>query len=355
MMLYIHLPFCKQKCKYCAFCSGNYSGEIQSRYIKQVIKALRQLVDGKSVKTVYIGGGTPSALPLDLWEKLLTAIHQYVDLSHLLEFTVECNPESTSEALLYLLKDRGVNRLSFGVQSLNDRELAAIGRLHCSGEALDAIALAQKVGFENIGVDLIYGLPYQTAQSFKSSLQTLLSCGITHLSCYNLQLEEGTALFSEQESLPFPDEDEQMQMYEYLCRMTAKAGFAHYEISNFCKSGYQAVHNSGYWTGEDYIGIGAAAHSKIGNKRYSFKEDVPAFIFKGEITFDDCVEISAQDVTEERIMLGLRTGNGAPMALLDEQKVKRYVDMKLGEIQGDNFVLNEKGYMLSNSIIADLL
>lgn len=355
MMLYIHLPFCKQKCKYCAFCSGDYSLEIQNRYIEQVIKSLRVLVDGKSVKTVYIGGGTPSVLPLDLWKKLLTAIHQYVDLSHLLEFTVECNPESTREALLQLLKDGGVNRLSFGVQSLNDRELSAIGRLHCSAEALKAIALAQTVGFENIGADLIYGLPYQTVQSFKGSLQALLSCGITHLSCYNLQLEEGTALFCEQDKLPFPDEDEQMQMYECLCEMTANAGFAHYEISNFCKQGYQAVHNSGYWTREDYIGIGAAAHSKIGNKRYSFKENVLSFIAKEEIAFDDCVEISAQDEREETIMLGLRTARGVPMALLNEQKVKRYVDMKLGEIKGDNFVLNEKGYMLSNSIIADLL
>ncbi len=355
MMLYIHLPFCKQKCKYCAFCSGDYSGEIQSRYIEQVIKALRQLVGGKRVGTVYIGGGTPSALPLDLWKKLLTAIHQYADCAHLLEFTVECNPESTSEQLLSLLKDGGVNRLSFGVQSLNDRELAAIGRLHCSGEALDAIALAQKVGFENIGADLIYGLPYQSFESFKGSLQTLLSCGITHLSCYNLQLEKGTALFSEQESLPFPDEDEQMQMYEHLCEVTAKAGYAHYEISNFCKQGYEAVHNSGYWTGEDYIGIGAAAHSKIGNKRYCFTEDVLTFITKDEITFDECIEISDSDAKEETIMLGLRTQNGAPMALLDRQKVGRYVDMKLGEIKDGNFVLNEKGYMLSNSIIADLL
>ncbi len=355
MMLYIHLPFCKQKCKYCAFCSGDYAKETQSNYIEQIIKALDKLVQGKEVKTVYIGGGTPSALPLDLWKKLLGAIHRYVDCSALKEFTVECNPESTNEALLQVLKSGGVGRLSFGVQSLDDRELAAIGRLHRSQRALAAIELAQKCGFSNIGADLIYGLPHQTPESFQRSLQTLLGCGITHLSCYNLQLEEGTKLFSEQNSLPFPSEEEQMEMYELLCSITAKAGFTHYEISNFCKQGFRAVHNSGYWTGEDYIGLGAAAHSKIGNKRYSFKEDVSAFIAKNEISFDECVELSAQDIGEETIMLGLRTDGGAPIALLDEQKVARFVQMGLGEIKNENFVLNERGFILSNSIIADLI
>ncbi len=352
-MLYIHLPFCKRKCKYCAFCSGTFSAETQSRYIERVISLMEHYTRGKEVETVYIGGGTPSALPLPLWERLLDAIGGTVSAPK--EFTVECNPESTGEELLSLLKAGGVNRLSFGVQSLCDRELAAIGRLHTAQTALDALRLARKTGFENISADLIYGLPEQTVESFEKSLGALLSENITHLSCYNLQLEEGTPLFEERDSLCFPDEDAQMEMYDLLCKLTSKAGFTHYEISNFAKAGCEAVHNSGYWTGRDYVGIGAAAHSKLGNFRHCFAEDVSAFIEKGDFSFDESLSLTEQDIREERIMLGLRTRRGAPLAMLDKEKVQRFVDLRLGKIADDYFILNDKGFMLSNSIIAELI
>lgn len=355
MMLYIHLPFCRQKCKYCAFCSGAFPYEIQERYVDKVVDALKYYVDGKTVQTIYIGGGTPSALPLPLWKKLLTTLGELVNVTSLREVTVECNPESTDEALLNLLKEGGVNRISFGVQSLDDNELSAIGRLHNAKTALSAIRLAQKVGFQNISADLIYGLPFQSVESFENSLQTLLACGITHLSCYNLQLEEGTPLFSEQSSLHFPNEDEQMEMYDVLCGATEKAGFIHYEISNFCKEGFEAVHNSGYWTGEDYIGIGAAAHSKMGNVRGSFCENVLAFIDKKDFSFDERTFLSDKDIKEETIMLGLRTRHGAPLSLLDGNKVEYFISLGLGEVRESHFILNNKGLMLSNSIIAELI
>lgn len=355
MMLYIHLPFCKRKCKYCAFCSGTFSEEIQSRYIDKVISLMKHYACNRQVETIYIGGGTPSALALPLWERLLAAIDSVVDVSALKEFTVECNPESTGEKLLTILKAGGVNRLSFGIQSLCDSELATIGRLHTAQSALCALRLAAQMGFKNISADLIYGLPGQTVESFVYSLKSLLCENINHFSCYNLQIEQDTPLFEERKRLSFPDEDAQMEMYEQLCTLSKQAGFAHYEISNFCKDGCEAVHNSGYWTGKDYVGIGAAAHSKIGNKRYSFASDVLAFIEKSDCLFDEQIDLTQQDMRQECIMLGLRTYRGAPLSILDKQKVQYFVDLKLGEVTNGYFILNDNGFMLSNSIITELI
>ena len=353
MMLYIHLPFCKQKCKYCAFCSGAYPSEMMERYVKKLISLMPLYLRGKKIGTVYIGGGTPSVLPLPLWMRLLDALREYTH--SLREFTVELNPESTTQELLKVLKSGGVDRLSFGVQSLNDGELRAVGRLHSAEQALSALRLAKEAGFENISADLIYGLPTQTPDSFESSLKTLINENITHLSCYNLQLEEGTPLYNERKDLSFPDEDAQMEMYDRLIKHTRAAGFEHYEISNFAKAGYRALHNGGYWTGEDYIGLGTAAHSKIGRHRYAFSADIGDFLANDDGRFDECVALSKADIHEESIMLGLRTDAGVPLSLIDTGKVQKYVKMGLGQITDERFILNDKGFMLSNSIITDLI
>ena len=355
MMLYIHLPFCKRKCKYCAFCSGTFSQETQSQYIDRVISLIKHYTCNKHVETIYIGGGTPSALALPLWERLLSSISGVVDVSALQEFTVECNPESTEEKLLAMLKAGGVNRLSFGIQSLCDSELLTIGRLHSAQTARHALRLASQMGFKNISADLIYGLPGQTVESFVYSLKSLLCENINHLSCYNLQIEENTPLFEERNDFSLPDEDAQLEMYEQLCTLTKQAGFVHYEISNFCKDDCEAVHNSGYWSGKDYIGIGAAAHSKIGNKRYSFTSDVLAFIEKSNCLFDEQIDLTHQDIRQENIMLGLRTYRGVPLSILDNEKVERFVQLKLGRVENGYFILNDKGFMVSNSIITELI
>ena len=354
MMLYIHLPFCKAKCGYCAFCSDHYPEQLQADYVDTLCKMLAHHGTGKKMTTVYIGGGTPSVLPLALWKLLLTAVKPLLD-NTLQEFTVELNPESTTPELLSLLQQNGVNRVSFGVQSMNDAELAAIGRLHTAERARWAVDLAASMGFDNISVDLIYGLPGQTTDSFSRSLRQVLALPVSHLSCYNLQLEEGTPLFLRQTQLSFPDEDSQEEMYQQLLRLTKQAGFAHYEISNFALPGRRAVHNSGYWTGKDYLGLGAAAHSKLGNCRYSFAEDVPAFAAKTNFDFDECITLTEVDQREEAVMLGLRTDAGAPLALLERTIVDKYISFGLGSIVADRFVLNDRGFMLSNTIIADLL
>ncbi len=355
MMLYLHLPFCRKKCAYCAFCSGDFSLQQQKAYIDQLIRMIRHYCRDRLFSTIYIGGGTPSVLPLPLWHQLLSEIKECIDLSALTEFTVELNPESTDGPLLQLLKEYGVNRLSFGVQSLSDAELSAIGRLHDRRTALQSISLAKKIGFDNIGADLIYGLPMQTVDSFTDSLRTLLDSPITHLSCYNLQLEEGTALYAHKEQYTFADEEQQLAMYDQLISLTKAAGFAHYEISNFARTGYRAVHNSGYWNGTDYIGLGLSAHSKIGNCRFSFTEKMDEFLNNADLSFDECTPLTEEDKRQEQIMLGLRTDKGAPLSLLNLQKVQKYIDGGLGQIQEDHFVLNEQGFLVSNTIIADLM
>ncbi|MBQ6947480.1 MAG: radical SAM family heme chaperone HemW, partial [Clostridia bacterium] len=306
-------------------------------------------------ETVYIGGGTPGVLPLFLWEELFAALSEIIDLSALREFTVELNPESTTKEILSMLKTHGVNRLSFGVQSLCDTELSAIGRLHNAMMAHHAIGLAADCGFTNLSADLIYGLPGQTPESFYHSLREILSLPISHLSCYNLQLEEGTPLYEHQENYCFPDEESQTKMYEILLEHTRAAGFEHYEISNFARPGKRAVHNSGYWTGEEYLGLGAASHSKLGDKRYSFAPDVEAFISKEDLDFDECIPLTADDLRTEQIMLGLRTDRGAPMELLDQTTVQKYLSFGLGKICDGRFILNEHGFMVSNTIIVDLI
>ena len=353
MMLYLHLPFCKSKCAYCAFCSGAYPLATQQKYIQKLIDFIHAYCGDKTFETIYIGGGTPSALPTELWQDLLKALNACIDVKKLKEFTVELNPESTTEALLFLLKQGGVNRLSFGVQSLVDQELKTIGRLHTAKQAKKKILLAHSCGFENLSADLIYGLPYQTVESFSQSVRELLSLPICHLSCYNLQLEEGTPLAEKQ--YPYADEDAQEKMYQTLLSLTKAAGFVHYEISNFAKPGKRAIHNSGYWTGTDYLGLGAAAHSKLGTVRYNFLDDVEHFVQKKELSFDEQICLSENDLTEEAVMLGLRTDNGAPLSLLDQDKVQKYIAYGLGEIKDDRFVLNDRGFMVSNTIIADLI
>ena len=342
MMLYLHIPFCRKKCDYCAFYSE--AGTEYAVYIQKLCSFLEYYGKGRVFESVYIGGGTPSVLPVHEWTVLLAALAgKYSG-----EFTVELNPESTDAALLTLLKRGGVNRLSFGIQSLVDEELSAVGRLHNAAAALKALQTAMRCGFENISADLIYGLPGQTPESFAYSLEKTLAAGVTHLSCYNLTVEPGTPLAEQTPELP--DEDIQLAMYDLLCRTTTSVGMSHYEISNFAREGYRAVHNSGYWSGKEYIGLGPSAHSFIDGVRFSFAPDVHAFLQKKSFDFDEKLTLSQADKRTERIMLGLRTDSGAPMELLDKEVVQKYISLGLGSVKDNSFILNDRGFLLSNLI-----
>ena len=268
--LYIHVPFCKSRCIYCDFYSTTLGQEFMASYVEALIREMlqrRQYIKCTRVHTIYIGGGTPSLLPAELIHKLFNAIERLWTLDEDAEVTIEANPDDVTKEWLKGLKGTPVNRISMGAQTFNDRLLRIIGRRHSSQQTIDAVKACKESGITNISLDLIYGLPRQTFEDWQKDVEQALSLGIKHLSAYALSIEPGTPL----DSSPYKEELEGVnyeelsrKMYEHLMTETSKAGFLHYEISNFALPGYHSRHNSSYWQGIPYLGLGAGAHSYDG-------------------------------------------------------------------------------------------
>lgn len=283
--VYVHIPFCRQKCLYCDFASYAGCGEQEMRtYADAVCSEIAGRADeGKNVAdnaTIYFGGGTPSTLPTEALNKIVRALKQYGFWRSPAEATIEVNPGTADLEKLRYYKALGFDRISFGVQSLNDNELKTIGRIHSAAEALEALKLAKEAGFKRISVDLIYGLPNQTLDSLKDTLERLLKTGIEHISVYGLIVEDGTPLASlvENGRLQLPDEDTAADMYELVQRMMKEAGFTRYEISNYAKNEQYSRHNLVYWQYHPYAGFGAAASGFDGRVRRSAVETVADYI-----------------------------------------------------------------------------
>lgn len=352
LSLYLHIPFCKQKCAYCAFYSGPAGEREKERYTQALCQAVRQAgaEEKRPLSTLFLGGGTPALLGAVRLRKLLETVHTSFKLEENAECTVELNPESTTPELLRALKEAGINRISMGVQSLCDRELQTLGRLHDRQRALAALEQIFATGFTNVSVDVMFGLPGQTPERFEATLNTLLSYPLTHLSAYSLQLEEGTPLGDTAAAM---DEEQEEALWQLLCRKTAKAGMEHYEVSNFAKPGFACRHNLAYWRRTDYIGLGPAAHSFWRGVRYAFPEDRESFC-REPWPLRDAQPIGAQEAREEQILLGLRTNEGIPLSLLPTGfDPARYRDFSY--IKKERFILNERGFYLTNSIISEIL
>ncbi|MBQ8892831.1 MAG: radical SAM family heme chaperone HemW [Clostridia bacterium] len=350
LSLYLHIPFCKRKCAYCAFYSGP-DGD-REQYTEALCRAIRQAgaAESRPLSTLFLGGGTPALLGAENLQKLLKTVHTSFSLEKNAEITVELNPESTTPALLQALKEAGINRISMGVQSLKDRELQTLGRLHSSAEALAALQRIFDAGFTNVSVDVMFGLPGQTPAGFEQTLERLLSFPITHLSAYALQLEEGTPLGDAAEAM---EEEQEEALWQLLCRKTAAAGMEHYEISNFARPGFESRHNLAYWRRTDYIGLGPAAHSFWKGARYAYPEDLESFC-AAPWPLRDSQPIGEAEAREEQIMLGLRTFEGIPLSLLPKGfDPRRYRDFSY--LKNEHFILNERGFYLANSIISDIL
>ncbi len=347
--LYIHIPFCKKKCSYCSFYS--VSDDYKAEYTAAIIRCVKEY-GGKTLKSIYIGGGTPSVMAPEQIQKIFDEIYKNFKVTEDAEITVELNPESVTRGFLETLKKCGVNRISMGVQSFCDKELDAIGRLHDAKTAKDAVALCRECGFYNISCDLIFGLPYQTLDSLKLSVNTLAALDVPHISCYNLQLEEGTPICKMSHLVA--NEDTQAKMYYLVCDTLKNAGYFHYEISNFCKEGCHARHNSAYWDESDYLGLGPAAHSRIGDKRYSFDADIEKFISRSEFGFDAVEKIT--DPLFEKIMLSLRTSKGLDLSYMKNSDgfIKNLIKTGFAVIKNGKLILTDKGFYLSNSIIAEI-
>ena len=313
---------------------------------------------GRTFDTVYFGGGTPSYIPPKLILGAMNRIRESFTLSDNAEITLECNPESTDQAVLEAMHKHGVNRLSFGVQAAHDTELKRIGRIHDFAQAQAAVQLARRCGFANISLDLMYGLPGQTQAQFLDSVTQCLTLNPQHLSCYGLKLEPATPM--ERENPVLPDDDTQADTYLAMCRLLGRNGFEHYEISNFAKPGFRSRHNFKYWDLSDYLGLGPGAHSFLNGRRFAFARDIRAYI-SGESIPQDEEEVSDFRRQGEYLMVRLRTSDGADMHDLEkryhvstapyEQVFRMLEKHGLAAHEGSRWYLTEQGFLVSNSII----
>jgi len=368
--VYFHIPFCRSKCAYCDFCStSSWDDKRMDAYLEALIRQLEDffLPGGRyPVDTVYIGGGTPSVFGGKRLARLLKALEKRVTMARSCEITVEVNPESADKALFKTLKSAGVNRISMGVQTADDAQLKRIGRIHTFAKAQEAVELCRKYCTDNISLDLIYGLPEQTMESWLNSVDAICALQPRHISCYALKLEEGTPLWRENPVLP--DDDMQADMYLAAVERLAGKGYAQYEISNFAQKGFRSRHNSRYWDLSDYLGFGCAAHSFYGGKRFSFTSDIDAYI-RGmhgqQAIVEDADEEAFTDRVGEFIMLALRTCDGIDENAFYSRWKREFTPfasrlepyIKTGHVQRDagRWHLTPKGFLVSNAIIVDVL
>ena len=360
--IYVHIPFCKKRCLYCDFYSTTLLGR-QEEYVEALCKEIKARKDeaGEPIRTIYIGGGTPSTLPLES----VTALNQYLPRACIEEYTMEINPGDATEEYLRGLRALGVNRLSMGIQSFQDELLRFISRRHNAQQAIDAVHMAQEAGFENISIDLMYALPGQTMAQWKADIETALGLGVQHISSYGLMYEEGTMLTRMRDKgdiIPI-DEETENAMYDTLCERLKEAGFVHYEVSNFALPGYEAKHNSSYWYGTPYIGVGAGAHSYIGRVRSWNPDDLEAYItgIENGTLVRESETLSDKDLYNERIMLGLRTNKGILLSDVDVRNANEMVTRMIGKnpllrkTDDGRLVATQKGIHVLNRIIEDLM
>lgn len=360
LSVYIHIPFCLSKCKYCDFTSAVERKDIKEKYVKALIKEINAFnFDGYRIRTVYIGGGTPTSLA-DC--QLLSIVETVYNISghSIEEFTVEANPNSVSSELIEKLVEYGVTRISIGAQCLNDKVLTAIGRTHTSTQVLDAIELTKRY-VKDINIDYMVGLPFQTVEDVERDITTLLNSGINHLSCYSLILETGTPLEKEvaNGTIKLPDEDETVDMYDIAMDILEQNGLMRYEISNF---GKPCLHNIAYWTLKNYIGFGLSAHSYLNNIRYSNTSDMKDYLSGAKAEIVEVTDI--EEEFKEFIMLGLRMDIGINLNLLKnkygENKYKRFIEYVNNNdiyfnINNNALSIKRKYSYVSNSLIGALM
>lgn len=361
--LYIHVPFCKRKCPYCDFyslCDLSF----KENYVSALVKAIEFYADkSRVVDSVYFGGGTPSLLSPDEIGKILGAVKDNFSLKDT-EITLEANPSSVDKDYFEKILNAGVNRLSLGVQSLNDDELAVLGRLHDSKGAKNAITEARSAGFENISADLMIGVSKQTDESLVRSIAGLSECGVNHISSYLLKIEERTPYFNVADTLNLPNDDEIAERYLLAVDNLESFGYKQYEISNFSKVGFESRHNLKYWRLDDYLGLGPAAHSFYNCERFYFERDLVSFITMAKSgVFAPTIDEKA-DLKEEYIMLSLRLCEGLSIARakglgIDTsellRRAKSFIDAEYMLFDGERLKFTPKGFLVSNAIIARLI
>lgn len=370
--LYVHIPFCVKKCDYCDFLSAPAGRDTQEQYVQALLHEI-QTEGGRRkepVASVFIGGGTPSILEADLLEKILKALYRCFYIEKEAEVTMEANPGTLTLEKLRICRENGVNRLSLGLQSPDDTELASLGRIHDYQQFLESYQMARETGFHNVNVDLMFGIPGQTRDGWEKSLRIVAALNPEHISAYSLIIEEGTPFAAR--NLKLPDEDTEYQMYEDTARILGEYGFEQYEISNYAKGGKACIHNIGYWTGVSYLGLGLGAASLMDGCRFtnttsleryttaSRKPDFPDNIRK------DLIKLTRQEQMEEFMFLGLRLRSGIskaefaqrfgiPIEEIYGDVIRRYKELALLQEENGRIFLSRHGIHVSNTVMADFL
>lgn len=368
--LYVHIPFCKRKCFYCDFHSFYGKENLMERYTDALVKEIKTKAAQYEIKTVFIGGGTPTYLHLEQFEKLLIAI-KGLNLSEEMEYTVECNPGTLDLEKLRLMKAYGVNRLSLGLQACQDNLLKGIGRIHSYDEFVNNFKQAREVGFTNMNVDLMFGLPNQSLEEWRESLETIAYLKPEHISAYSLIIEEGTPFYklADEDKLPLPSEDDERTMYLSTKDILRDKGYHQYEISNYSLEGRECKHNLVYWNLEEYLACGTGASSYVDGVRYKNIEDLTKYmeaVESNEETFEEIIENTIEDNMEEFMFMGLRKLEGIsayefqklfekPIEEVYGAVISKHINNKLLEEKSGRIRLTSKGIELSNVVMSDFL
>ncbi|GKV64662.1 MULTISPECIES: radical SAM family heme chaperone HemW [Sporosarcina] len=373
--VYIHIPFCQQICHYCDFNKVFLKNQPVDQYIESIGDEFRLMQKAghsfEQVETVFLGGGTPTALNVKQLDRLLTIIAQFVDVESLREFTSEANPDDLSEGQLAILKEKGVNRLSIGVQSFNERLLQQIGRTHSADDIERVISSARAVGFENISLDLMYGLPTQTVKEWEETLDRALALDLPHYSAYSLIVEPKTVFYNRMTKgkLPLPGEDAEAEMFAMVMDRMNEANRLQYEISNFAIPGYPSFHNLIYWENSQYAGIGAGAHGYLGTQRYANVGPLKHYIERlalDELPIKEAHEVTWKESMEEEMFLGLRKIQGVSIPHFKEKfnkpieevfgrPIEKMQKQGLLQVKDDHLCLTRNGIFQGNNVFEQFL
>jgi putative oxygen-independent coproporphyrinogen III oxidase len=373
--LYVHVPFCEQICHYCDFNKFFLQNQPVDEYIdlcnEEMKKTIESFPANEKVSTIYVGGGTPTSLSTRQLERLLKDIKRNFQINHDVEFTVEVNPGSAEEEKMSMLFEMGVNRLSIGAQTFDEKLLKAINRDHHPEDVERTVQLSRQAGITNLSVDMMFGLPRQTMAQWKDSLKAVCNLPIQHISAYSLKVEEKTVFYQllRKGKLPLPDQEDEARMYEYMLKELNLKGFHHYEISNFAKSGFESRHNLTYWDNEEYYGIGAGAHSYIQGVRRANHGPLPKYmkaLKNNQLPYFEEHEVTLKEKMEEQMFMGLRKLNGISLSKFEErfgksvytvfpQVIENLKNEQLLIEAEDRVKLSEKGLLLGNEVFEKFL
>ena len=356
---YIHIPFCSKICSYCDFCKMFYNKKFVSNYLEALDREIYDVYRGEELETIYIGGGTPSSLDISELKKLFSTL-EMLDRSNSCEFTIECNIENTDEEKIKLFSEVGINRISFGVESFNKKNLSLLERESSYEKVVELVKLCRKYGINNINVDLMYALPDEDIEVLRKDLEMIFSLDVEHISTYSLIIEDHTKLSIN--GIKNISEDLDSEMYDVICNEMKNHGYSHYEISNFCKKGYESRHNLCYWNNKSYYGFGLGASGYIDNRRYSNTRSLNEYIDGNIILEEDY--LTDDDIMEYEVILNLRKKEGISLNdfyskyevnFSDVFDYKYLVEKKLLILENNHLYIPEDKWYISNEIIVKLL